>query len=47
MKALQAMVGEGNVDIVRLRLLIDVGADVNARDVSGGSTFAAARNKAL
>jgi ankyrin repeat protein len=42
-KALQAKAGAGNVDIVHL--LIDAGADVNARGVGRGSAFAAARNR--
>jgi len=42
-KALQATAVAGNRDIVRL--LIDAGANVNARGVGGGSAFAAARNR--
>ena len=41
--SLQAKAGAGNVDIVRL--LIDAGANVNARGVGGGIAFAAARNR--
>ena len=43
MTALQAEVGAGNVDIVRL--LIDAGADINARGVGRGSALVAAGDR--